>query len=90
VKHLCITLTLFAASAAIAARLPFDRIEVHKRADAVLWPQFIAASNEYALNHGGPNDPGHFEKLSAKDVQNIRAVRETFAAWNEAMKQAGY
>lgn len=75
---------------ATAARPPVDSIDAHRRADGILYPRVMAAMNEFAFDHGSPNDPGHFDKLGTQDVEHIRAVRETFKAWNEAMKQAGY
>jgi hypothetical protein len=88
-KRLC-ALGMFAVAAAIAAKIPLDATDAHRRADAVLYPRLLSSLNEYSLDHGGVNDPGHFDKLDSKDVENIRAIRETFTAWNEAMKQAGY
>jgi hypothetical protein len=75
---------------ATAAKLPVDGIDAHRRADGILYPLLTAAMNEFALDHGGPNDPGHFDKLRTQDIEHIRAVRETFKAWDQAMKQAGY
>lgn len=75
---------------AIASKLPVDSVDAHRRADGILYPRFMAAMNEFALDHGEPNDPGHFDKLHTQDVEHIRAVRETFKAWDQAMKQAGY
>lgn len=84
------SILILLTAAAIAAKLPLDSRDAHLRADGVLFPRFEAALNEFALDHGGPNDAGHLDKLNKKDLENIRAVRETFTAWNDAMKLAGY
>jgi hypothetical protein len=73
-----------------AGKLPDDSVDAHRRADAILYPRVMAAMNEFALDHGSSNDPGHFDKLASHDIEHIRAVRETFKAWDQAMKQAGY
>jgi len=87
-KTLCLVVLL---AATLAARtLSEEAIDAHRRADGILYPRVMAAMNEFALDHGYPNDPGHFEKVHAQDAEHIRAVRESFKAWNEAMKQAGY
>jgi hypothetical protein len=85
-RLLIIVLLLLATLAAASS----DERDAHRRGDEVLYLRLVAALNEYALAHGSFSDPGHFQKLNAKDVENIRAVRETFTAWNEAMKEAGY
>jgi hypothetical protein len=81
---------LIFVAALIGTTLPLDSRECHQKADAVLYPLLIAAMNEYALNHGGINDPGHLDKIAAKDLRNIHSVREAYKNWNDAMKQAGY
>jgi len=78
------------AAFAAAANLPQEARDAHRRGDEILYPRLVAAMNEYSLGHGLVIDPGHFQKLDAKDVERIRAVRETFRAWDEAMKAAGY
>jgi hypothetical protein len=72
------------------ARVNSDAADAHKRADAVLWPQFIATSNDWALNHGQLSDPGHVDKIDAKDKKRFDAACEAFKAWHDAMVEAGY
>jgi hypothetical protein len=81
---------LIFVAALVASIVPLDSREAHKKADAIYYPLLIAAMNEYGLNHGGPNDPGHLDKIAAKDLRNIHSVREAYKNWNDAMKQAGY
>ena len=65
-------------------------VDAHRRADAVLWPAFISASNDYALNHGALADPGHVDKIDAKDKKRFDATCVSFKAWRDAMTEAGY
>jgi hypothetical protein len=81
---------LLLAAAAIAAKIPLDAREAHRTADAVLWPGFISASNNWAINHGGLDDPSHLSRIDAKDQERFHATCEAFEAWHKAMKQAGY
>jgi len=73
-------LTLFADPAAI---------EIHRRADGVLAPRFIAAMNEFQLAHN-PNDADHFLKVSAKDKQRWKAAVDAWRELEHAMRDAGY
>jgi hypothetical protein len=81
---------LFAAVIFAATKIHLDSKEAHKQADSVLYPLLIAAMNDYGLNHGGVNDPGHLDKIDAKDKKRVEAVREAFKAWDGTIKQAGY
>jgi hypothetical protein len=62
----------------------------HRRADAVLWPAFVSISNDWALNHGQLSDPGHVDKIDAKDKKRFDATCAAFKAWHDAMTEAGY
>lgn len=67
-----------------------DARQAHNRADAILKHTFVAAWNEWDSGHGHPEDPGHFDKIDAKDEKRFHAACEAFDAWKDAMKQAGY
>jgi hypothetical protein len=56
-----LALSILILAAAIAAKAPLDAIDAHRRADAVLFPRFVAAVNEYALAHGSFEAAGHFK-----------------------------
>jgi hypothetical protein len=62
----------------------------HKRADTVLYPAFLSVLNRFAIEHGKLNEPGHFDRYSAKDAGNIAAIRRTFHELDSAWKEAGY
>ncbi len=64
--------------------------EAHRRADSILWPQLVATMNEYGMAHGGPNTPGHLDRIDAKDVERIKKVREAFREWSKAMAAGGF
>jgi len=89
VKWLAIAL-LLTGILLTASKVPLDRKEAHRRADAVLYPLLIAAMNDYGLNHGDPNGPGHLDRMDAKDKERLKTLREAFYTWDEAIRQAGY
>ncbi len=63
-KYLLLVLIV---AAALAAKLPLDSSEAHKRADGILYPRLVADLNEFALGHGSIEDRGHFDKLDKQD-----------------------
>jgi hypothetical protein len=83
-------LLILIVAAAIAAKVPFEAQDAHRRADAVLYPQFVATLNKWALAHGPLDDPGHLDKFDAQDAKRWKAVREDWKKFDEAMKAAGY
>jgi hypothetical protein len=84
-----IFLALVAWTSYVLSGAVLDR-EAHQRADSILWPLLVAAMNEYGQAHGGPNTPGHLDRVDAKDVERIQKVRLAFREWSKAMEQAGY
>jgi hypothetical protein len=76
--------------AAASRPIPQDPIEAHRLADGVLYPELVAAMNDFTSQHGRPNDLGHFHKFQADDVERIKLVRQKFAEWSRVMEQAGY
>lgn len=64
--------------------------ESHRRADAVLYPAWIAAQNAWAIGHSGSEERGHYDKLNAGDKQRFDAAVKAFEEWKKAMKEAGY
>jgi hypothetical protein len=81
---------LLLLAAAIAASLDSQARAAHWQADAVLWPEFISVSNDWAFHHGQVSDPGHLEKINTQDKQRYNVLCKKFEAWHQAMKQAGY
>ena len=74
----------------IAATTPSDARTAHWRADSILWPAFISVSNDWVLQHGTVDDPGHLDKINAQDKQRYDVLCKDFEAWHQAMKEAGY
>ncbi len=72
---------------AAEARVYAD-VEAHKLFDGVLYPKFIAATNEWALGH--PTTPEHFGQFDVKDAKRWKAVRDAWRELDEAAKRMGY
>jgi hypothetical protein len=85
-----VVLVILIVAAAIAAKVPFEAQDAHRRADAVLYPQFVATLNKWALAHGPLDDPAHLGKFDAQDAKRWRATCDAWKELSEAMKAAGY
>jgi hypothetical protein len=85
-----IVLVLICVAALLASKIPLNEREAHWKADAILWPAFISTSNDWALHHGQVSDPGHLDKINIQDKERYNVLCKNFAAWHDAMKQAGY
>jgi hypothetical protein len=75
------------------AGLPVDAVEAHRYADAVLYPRFSAALNDFAYHHPQDNKPGswsHVQEIDVKDRKRWRAVRESWDELEAAMRRAGF
>jgi hypothetical protein len=81
---------LFCAALAGAAIIPELAREAHWRADAILWPAFISASNDWSFQHGQVSERGHLDKINTQDKKRYDTLCKDFEAWHDAMKQAGY
>jgi hypothetical protein len=62
-------LAIFAAIL-LAAAIPQDAVDQHRRADAVLFPAFVAACNDYASQHPA-KDPQHFSRVDRRDRERL-------------------
>jgi hypothetical protein len=68
-----------------AEKLSIDAIEAHKRADAVLFPAFVSACNDYASQHH-PDEPGHFDKINKADRERLELANKRWHEFYEAIR----
>ena len=83
-----LALAILTLAIAIAAKIPLDVADIHRRADTILYPEFVAASNAWAIDH--PKGDEHYAKFDKGDAERLKKVRKAFHDWDDAMKQAGY
>jgi hypothetical protein len=68
-----------------AAFLGGDTPDSHRRADAVLFPAFVSACNDYSTQHH-PDELGHLQKLDKGDRERLEVANRAWREFYEAMK----
>lgn len=90
-KFLLVFLACFAFLALISAAIlraddvRREAIELHRRADAVLFPAFVAACNDYSTQHH-VDEPGHLQKLDKGDRERLEVANKRWQEFYSAIK----